>query len=225
MGRALVASFVAVLGLGLCAQADQRGPTDLVGRRVVGTVVSVVDGDTVRVLFPAKRELRVRIEGIDAPESGEPFSQQARNFARAMMFARQVTVDVRDVDRYGRLVARVTVDAKDIGREIVGAGLACYYRRFATDPTLEKAQREAQTALRGFWAANATKPNCVGREASPALSVAATTQARFVANVASGVYHAASCRNADCKNCTKRFESAQAAQAAGFRPAGDCLRR
>ena len=50
--------------------------------------------------------LRVRLEGIDCPERGEPFSTQARNATRVMLFDEHVTLKATDVDRYGRLVAR-----------------------------------------------------------------------------------------------------------------------
>jgi hypothetical protein len=51
------------------------------------------------------------------------------------------------------------------------------------------------------------------------------TQAPFVGNVNSRVFHASTCRNAGCKNCTRGFATQAEAQAAGFRPAEDCLKR
>ena len=141
----------------------------MVGQTVSGTIVSVADGDTVRArLDGTGRTLTIRLEGVDAPEQGEPFSTQARNAMRVMLFNKQVQLKAMDVDRYDRLVARVVLDGRDSSVELVEAGLACHFTRFVNDPVLAKAQLAARTAGRGFWAANSAKPACVKfTEASP----------------------------------------------------------
>lgn len=83
-------------------------PADLVNRRFTAEVTHVADGDTVEVLIPPARKVRVRLHGVDTPESNEPFNDRARTFTRVLMFGRSVAIVGKDVDRYGRLVARVT---------------------------------------------------------------------------------------------------------------------
>lgn len=206
------------------ARPPQR-PADLVNRQVTGEVVGVVDGDTVDVLVPPGRRIRVRLHGVDAPERSEPFSQQALTFTRVLMFSRVVTVSGRDVDPYDRLVARLVVDGADASVALLSAGMACHFRRYSDDAVLEAAEQAARTAGRGFWAAGAPQPGCVAREAramaaKPSRAAAPTS---FVGNVSSRVYHASTCPNAACKNCVRRFDTREEADAAGFRPAGDCL--
>ena len=134
----------------------------LVGQTVTGTAVGVADGDTVRIrLDGTGRVIRVRLEGIDAPEVGEPFSTQARNAARVLMFDKRVQVKAVDVDNYDRLVARIVVDGKDSSVELLQAGLACHFTRFKNDAALAQAQVDARTNGKGFWAASAQKPRCV----------------------------------------------------------------
>ena len=72
--------------------------------------MAVADGDTISVLRDG-RSVRVRLEGIDCPEKGQDFSQRAKQFTSELTFGKEVSVDVRDVDRYGRLVARVHASA------------------------------------------------------------------------------------------------------------------
>ena len=111
--------------------------------------MAVADGDTISVLRDG-RSVRVRLEGIDCPEKGQDFSQRAKQFTSDLTFGKEVTVDVRDVDRYGRLVARVHVDGKDVSVDLVEAGLAWHYTRYSRDPELAKAERAGRLAKRGL---------------------------------------------------------------------------
>jgi micrococcal nuclease len=134
----------------------------MIGQTLSATIVSVADGDTVRARLDATgRTLTIRLEGVDAPEQGEPFSTQARNATRVMLFNKKVQLKAMDVDRYDRLVARVVLDGRDSSHELIEAGLACHFTRFVNDPLLAKAQLSARAAGRGFWAASAAKPGCV----------------------------------------------------------------
>jgi micrococcal nuclease len=165
---------VAALVVGFTLPLDGQGREDLVrlvGQTVSGKTVSVADGDTVRIrLDGTGRVIRVRLEGIDAPEIGEPFSNQARNAARVLMFDRKVQVKAADVDNYDRLVARVIVDGTDSSVELLRAGLACHFTRFENDAVLAQAQLDARTSGKGFWAAGAPKPRCVSFTRRPAPS-------------------------------------------------------
>lgn len=200
---------------------------DLVGVVFDANVVSIVDGDTVDVILAGqKRRIRIRLEGIDAPERGEPFSATATRSARVLLFDQRTRIEGRDVDRYGRLVARISVHGNDTSVELVKAGLACHYTQYSSDAVLARAEAEARRAGRGFWASGAARPNCATDSRLSTQQQAAGSQEKtFHGNVASHLYHAPSCRNYNCRNCTRTFKSEADAQAAGFKPAGDCLRR
>lgn len=191
-------------------------------------VVTVADGDTIEVVTSDRRRVRIRLEGIDCPERGEPFSNVARNFTRELAFDKTVSVKVLDVDRYGRLVARVTSEGKDLSLELVRAGLASHYTVFSFDPKLESAEKLAQKERRGMWVDGAARPPTARDSAASSTPERATAvpdvSGPFSGNVRSRVYHAQSCRNARCQNCTREFRTQAEAQAAGFKPAGDCLR-
>ena len=147
-----------------CSAAYAQSRPELLrlrGQTLSGTIVSIADGDTVRARLDASGQtVRIRLEGIDTPERGEPFSTQARNATRVMMFDKKVQLKVTDVDQYDRVVARIMLDGKDSSLELVEAGLACHFTRFANDPVLARAQVSAKAAGRGFWGAGAAKPAC-----------------------------------------------------------------
>ena len=75
-----------------------------VGDSFTGLVVGVTDGDTISVMRDGET-VRIRLEGIDTPESDQAFGSRASEFTSSRVLNKRVTVHVRDVDRYGRLVA------------------------------------------------------------------------------------------------------------------------
>ena len=232
--RSVVAVIVLLAGSLAGAQSIDRRTGGAAALAALGSsfsarVVSVADGDTLDVVAAGDRRVRIRIrlEGIDSPEQGEPFSTVARTFTRQLAFDNTVQVKVHDVDRYGRLVARVTSEGKDLSLELVSAGLATHYTSFSFDPKLEAAQRQAQQERRGMWK-NGVPPSrtrATGATSAPRAAAAIDAQGGFVGNARSRVYHTRTCRNAGCKNCTRAFATQAEAQAAGFRAAGDCLKR
>ncbi len=199
------------------------------GSQFSARVTRVADGDTLEAVTNDGRRVRIRLEGIDCPESGQPFSQLARNFTRQLAFDKNVAVKAFDVDRYGRLVARVTIEGKDLSVELVSAGFASHYTIFSFDPKLAEAEERAKKERRGMWG------NGPPSRPSPPERAAQTIRARtpaapdvpgpFFGNTRSRVYHAKTCQSARCQNCTREFQTQRDAQAAGFTPAGDCLNR
>lgn len=184
-----------------------------------GKVVGISDGDTISVLREGQ-SLTIRIHGIDCPEDAQDFSARAKQFTSAKVFGKVVTLEPRDTDRFGRTVARVIVDEEDVGLALVRAGLAWHYRQYSNDPKLIAAERAAREARIGLWSqANPTPPWEYRR---PVLL--ASSEGPFHGNIRSKVFHRPGCRNYDCKNCTRVFAAREEAIAAGYRPAGDCLK-
>jgi endonuclease YncB( thermonuclease family) len=94
------------------------------------------------------RAVKVRLHGIDCPEGHQDFGRRAKQFTSGLVFGKTLRVDVRDTDRYGRLVGRVFVGGTDVNLEIVRAGFAWDYKRYSDDPALARAEREARAARR-----------------------------------------------------------------------------
>ncbi|HYH14178.1 MAG TPA: thermonuclease family protein, partial [Flavisolibacter sp.] len=71
---------------------------------IQGRVVSIADGDTFTLLTNEKKQVKVRLHGIDCPERAQDFGQVARQKLSDMIFNQQVRVVEKDVDRYQRTV-------------------------------------------------------------------------------------------------------------------------
>src|SRR5260221_14155880 len=84
---------------------------------LTGKVVGVTDGDTITVLDAEKHQHKVRLEGIDAPESGQPFGTQAKKALSDKVFGKEVSVKETGKDKYGRTLGHVYVGKQNINRE------------------------------------------------------------------------------------------------------------
>ena len=127
---------------------------------ITGKVVGVADGDTVTVLTPAKKQVKVRLDGVDAPEKAQAFGDKSKQFTSQMVFGKQVSVDVKETDRYGRSVGVVSVDGKNLNVALVSNGFAWWYREYAKDnEVLMNAESRARRERVGLWAdANPVAP-------------------------------------------------------------------
>src|SRR5256886_10073124 len=87
-------------------------PPTLPSIHFTGKVVGVSDGDTISVMHNGKAE-RIRLSGIDCPEKGQAFGQRAKQFTSALVFGKDVTVQVLGHDKYGRTIGEVTLRSEE----------------------------------------------------------------------------------------------------------------
>jgi len=116
-----------------------------------GTVVKVIDGDTFDMIFEEKK-IRVRMFGIDSPERGQAFNVKAKEFTASVIAGKEVSVIIRNKDRYGRFVCDVYLDDSTyVNAEIVKAGYAWHFTRYSDDVQFAELQEEARDDKRGLW--------------------------------------------------------------------------
>ncbi len=93
-----------------------------------GTVSRVVDGDTVWVQIGSHaKPLKVRIQGIDAPEICQSGGQQTQAALKGKILGQTVTVTSSSRDDFGRTVGMLHLHEQDIGRWMVSQGYAWVY--------------------------------------------------------------------------------------------------
>lgn len=141
---------------GASAPAEQVGGADA---RAVwnGRAGRVFDGDSLVVVTDAGRRVEVRIEGIDAPERGQPFSRRSRSELMRLLRGQALRIEPRKRDRYGRTVAVIRVGERDAGEEMIARGYAWHYRAYADEQhpprsrAYARAEELARSARRGIW--------------------------------------------------------------------------
>ena len=116
-----------------------------------GKVVSVTDGDTIKVLTENKELIKIRLAEIDTPEKKQPWGRKAKKALSG--FLNQKTVSVKPVtkDRYGRTIAHIYSDGVNINREMVKTGNAWVYRKYMKDRTLLDDEDYARKHKLGLW--------------------------------------------------------------------------
>lgn len=124
-----------------------------------GVVVSVHDGDSLRVRDAHGRVHRIRLAFVDAPEIGQAHGLASRNGLRARLLERPVTVTVLARDRYRREVAQIWLNGADISLWQLQQGAAWHYRSIAKKQQsaaayarYSAAEFNARRSGQGLWA-------------------------------------------------------------------------
>ncbi|MGC8769362.1 thermonuclease family protein [Calditerrivibrio sp.] len=118
---------------------------------IKGKVVGVSDGDTITLLAEDNKPLKIRLAQIDAPEKKQDFGQKSKQSLSDLIYLKDVTVKVWDVDRYGRIVGQIFYNNLDVNLEQVKRGMAWVYFRYAKDPEYFKAMEIAKSKKIGLW--------------------------------------------------------------------------
>ena len=129
-------------------------------------VISVIDGDTIKVNYNGKAT-NVRLIGIDAPETSSRantkkgcYASQAKTYLARRLTGRYVrlTTDYMtgNKDYYGRLLRYVNLGLEDINHTMVYGGYAREYKFWSNNNYWKRsiylnAQNRAKSARRGLW--------------------------------------------------------------------------
>lgn len=126
---------------------------------ITGTVVSVHDGDTIRVLTSEKRQIKVRLFEIDAPEMNQSFGKKSKNKLSDLIFKKTVKVVFTEKDQFGRTLGTVFLDSLNINEEMIRTGFVWVYKRYSKKKNLKDLQDEAKKNKLGLWSEpNPTPP-------------------------------------------------------------------
>ena len=205
-------------------------PSYAFSETITGKVVSVADGDTVTILTPQKKQVKIRLAAVDCPESGQAFGKKAKKFTSSLVYGKPVQVEKETTDRYGRTVGFVYVDDLNLSEQIIRQGYGWVYRKyckwaFCNDwLVLEEKARNART---GLWAdPHAIPPwqwRAQKRNGSSSKSTVEGGPGIYHGNVKTKVLHAYGCQHYNCKNCTSIHHSLDSAIKSGYRMHKQCM--
>ena len=176
----------------------------------ISGVPSVTDGDTLRI-----GPERIRLHGIDAPESKQRCRAGGKTWAcgeaatralRERIGRRPVECAERDRDRYGRIVAVCRVAGADVNAWMVSQGWAVAYRKYSTDYV--SYETAAKAARRGVWRGEFVEPSRWRRgERLEAAAAGGAGDCRIKGNISrkgTRIYHVPSGRRTRSRASTRR---------------------
>ncbi|HEY1741414.1 MAG TPA: thermonuclease family protein [Acidimicrobiia bacterium] len=153
-----------VLALVACSTVAGCGVLRAAPAHYDAVVTRDVDGDTVVVRYANGRSDKVRILGVDTPETHKPgtpvqcYGPEASRYTQRMLVGRTVRLELDQVtrDKYGRLLAYIYLDGKRFDDDLLRLG---YGRLLIIPPNgvyaraMLAAELEAERAHRGLWGA------------------------------------------------------------------------
>ncbi len=133
---------ILLLSLSSLALADEE---------LKGKVIGIAEGDIIELLTEGKQKVKIRLNGIDAPESGQDYGAKAKQALVKRIHEKQVRVKIIGKDKYGRSIGDVFLGKEHINLWLVANGYAWHFKRFSKDETLANAEVKAQKAKIGLW--------------------------------------------------------------------------
>lgn len=136
------------------------------GETMTCRIVGVADGDTLTCLTADKKQERIRLRGIDAPERKQPYGARSTQSLSDLTFGKTATVHWNSRDRWGRVIGTVWVEPADCircgptldaGRAQLASGMAWWFKRYAKQQPLEERlsyefeEKEARARSVGLW--------------------------------------------------------------------------
>ena len=114
-------------------------------------VVGVADGDTFTCLASGNKQIKVRLNQIDAPEKKQDFGNAAKQALSAYVFGKLVQLHTSGQDKYGRTIAEVFVGSENVNKKMVSNGHAWAYREYMKDPEYAVLENHARSRSLGLW--------------------------------------------------------------------------
>ena len=119
---------------------------------LTGKVVRILDGDTITLLAPGRKQVRIRLAEIDAPEKKQPWGKRAKKaLSKIVGKGERVKVEIVDHDRYGRAIGKVYAGNTYVNAEMVRSGNAWVYRKYSDNRRLIELENIARIKKKGLW--------------------------------------------------------------------------
>jgi micrococcal nuclease len=116
-----------------------------------GKVNKVLDGNTIEVSTPDNETYKVLLFGIDSPEMGQEYADQAKELLERLLLNKSVSIMIHGKDRVGNRLGVIQIEGMmDPRHELIKAGLAWTAEKEPI-PELESLREQAQAGGRGLW--------------------------------------------------------------------------
>ncbi len=214
------------------------------GESITGQVIDVADGDTLTIVTSKNETLKIRLAGIDCPETFQVHGETAKQFLSSNTLKRRARIEPETIDQYDRTVGMVLVNGENINELTVAQGHCWVFRKYCKADYCRdwlKLEETARNSRVGLWEDSNPMPPwewravqksmnagesssvCAGAVAATPAVAAGGASIVYHGNRRSQVFHGPGCKDYNCKNCTVTLGSVQEAVGAGYRPHRECV--
>lgn len=141
MKKILCTVFLAFILISFNAFADEN----------IIKIISIHDGDTLTAINDNNKKVKIRLFGIDAPETTQKYGQASRDYLRRIVKGKNLSYKIRSHDDYGRVVATLYGNGKDLNYEMIKAGYAWHYKHYNKSKEYADAEKNARKQKIGLW--------------------------------------------------------------------------
>jgi micrococcal nuclease len=134
-------------------------------------IVRIIDGDTIDVVDGNNKKLRIRLLGIDAPESEQPFGHESSTHLKKILNGKSITI-ISKPDRnkpytlghYKRVIGKIILNGRDINLEMIEKGMAWHFKKYKNNQPIKdrysynKSENEARKINIGLWSSKNPLP-------------------------------------------------------------------
>lgn len=200
---ALITVFIGLISLFLVSEVFSV-PLQTEGPYIV---TYVVDGDTIDL----DNGDRVRFSGINTPETGECYYEEAKKALANLVLGQEVSLekDLTDEGKYGRKLRYVYYEGESVNEYLVREGYAKVYDKYNEStkryPELKEVEAEAIGLKKGLWSCVDPKEGCL-----------------YVASKNSKIYHEPYCKWAKKIKAENMICFHSVDELEGYEPAKSC---
>ena len=160
--RLFIISSILIFSTVINISCQNRQRRNLVPKNenyITGKIIHIIDGDTYDILIEGNKTVRVRMNGIDAPEKGMPFYQVSKKYLKDLCIQKTVKFKQTDTDHHGRIIGFTYLDdGRELSHEMIKAGFAWHYKEHNSDKDLADLEIKAQNEKKGLWKDNNPLP-------------------------------------------------------------------
>lgn len=135
-----------------CTFSKNKSHFSNTDHQIKGTVVAIFDGDTYQLLTSHQQTIKVRMEGIDAPEREMPYHKVSQKYLSQLIYKKEIILIKTGEDQYRRSLGFTYLpDETDINLLMLQSGMAWHYKRYNQDIQYADAEQKAREERIGLW--------------------------------------------------------------------------
>lgn len=136
---------------------EEKRPEEVTAsKRLTGKIIKVADGDTVTLLDNNGKKRKIRLDGIDCPEIGQDYGDEARVYVEKVAMNRFVSVEIIGIDQYERILGVIYIDDLNLNEKLLTTGLAWVYK-YNKNTAYHELEKQARNKKVNIW----SNPNSI----------------------------------------------------------------